>query len=108
MPVTAFATARAAPRRDQEVGGTPASQAARGHAGPRRDLAETAASAKSIMRLQRRQHEHLVQEYIKEAQGQRHSRVIVGGEVVASMMRSGKWATSVPTCIARQSGGGGC
>jgi ribosomal protein S6--L-glutamate ligase len=54
-------------------------------------LAETAASAKSIIEAFSAANMNiLVQEYIKEAGGNDIRALVVGGSVVASMLRSGK------------------
>jgi ribosomal protein S6--L-glutamate ligase len=93
LPVTAFAHG---PRRAEdvikEVGGTPCViKLLQGAQGKGVILAETAASAKSIIEAFSATNTNiLVQEYIKEAGGTDIRALVVGGEVVASMMRSGR------------------
>ncbi len=93
LPVTAFAHG---PRRAEdvikEVGGTPCViKLLLGVHGKGVILAETAASAKSIIEAFSATNTNiLVQEYIKEAGGTDIRALVVGGEVVASMMRSGR------------------
>jgi ribosomal protein S6--L-glutamate ligase len=91
LPVTAFAHG---PRRAEdvikEVGGTPCViKLLEGTQGRGVILAETAASAKSIIEAFSAANLNiLVQEYIKEAGGNDIRALVVGGKVVASMMRS--------------------
>jgi len=91
LPVTAFAHG---PRRAEdvikEVGGTPCViKLLEGTQGRGVILAETAASAKSIIEAFSAANMNiLVQEYIKEAGGNDIRVLVVGGKVVASMMRS--------------------
>jgi ribosomal protein S6--L-glutamate ligase len=93
LPVTAFAHG---PRRAEdvikEVGGTPCViKLLQGAQGKGVILAETAASAKSIIEAFSATNTNiLVQEYIKEAGGTDIRVLVVGGEVVASMLRSGR------------------
>ena len=93
LPVTAFAQD---PRRAEdvikEVGGTPCViKLLEGTQGRGVILAETAASAKSIIEAFSAANMNiLVQEYIKEAGGNDIRVLVIGGKVVASMMRSGK------------------
>ncbi len=93
LPVTAFAHG---PRRAEdvikEVGGTPCViKLVEGAQGRGVILAETAASAKSIIEAFSATNTNiLVQEYIKEAGGNDIRVLVVGGKVVASMLRSGK------------------
>ena len=93
LPVTAFAHG---PRRAEdvikEVGGTPCViKLLEGTQGRGVILAETAASAKSIIEAFSAANMNiLVQEYIKEAGGTDIRVLVVGGKVVASMKRSGK------------------
>src|SRR5689334_274009 len=93
LPVTAFAHG---PRRAEdvikEVGGTPCViKLLEGTQGRGVILAETAASAKSIIEAFSATNTNiLVQEYIKEAGGNDIRVLVVGGKVVASMLRSGK------------------
>ena len=93
LPVTAFAHG---PRRAEdvikEVGGTPCViKLLEGTQGRGVILAETAASAKSIMEAFSAANMNiLVQEYIKEAGGNDLRVLVVGGKVVASMLRTGK------------------
>ena len=93
LPVTAFAHG---PRRAEdvikEVGGTPCViKLLEGTQGRGVILAETAASAKSIIEAFSAANMNiLVQEYIKEAGGNDIRVLVVGGKVVASMKRSGK------------------
>ena len=76
----------------KEVGGTPCViKLLEGTQGRGVILAETAASAKSIIEAFSAANMNiLVQEFIKEAGGTDIRVLVVGGEVVASMMRSGK------------------
>jgi ribosomal protein S6--L-glutamate ligase len=76
----------------KEVGGTPCViKLLEGTQGRGVILAETAASAKSIIEAFSAANMNiLVQEYIKEAGGNDIRVLVVGGKVVASMMRSGK------------------
>jgi ribosomal protein S6--L-glutamate ligase len=93
LPVTAFAHG---PRRAEdvikEVGGTPCViKLLEGTQGRGVILAETAASARSIIEAFSATNTNiLVQEYIREAGGNDIRVLVVGGKVVASMMRSGK------------------
>ena len=93
LPVTAFAHR---PRRAEdvlkEVGGAPCViKLLEGTQGRGVILAETPASAKSIIdAFSAANMNILVQEYIKEAGGRDIRALVVGGKVVASMMRSGK------------------
>jgi ribosomal protein S6--L-glutamate ligase len=93
LPVTAFAHD---PRRAEdvvkEVGGTPCViKLLEGTQGRGVILAETAASAKSIIEAFSAANMNiLVQEYIKEAGGSDIRALVVGRAVVASMKRSGK------------------
>jgi ribosomal protein S6--L-glutamate ligase len=93
MPVTAFAHG---PRRAEdvlkEVGGAPCViKLLEGTQGRGVILAETAASAKSIIEAFSAANMNiLVQEFIKEAGGVDIRALVVGGAVVASMMRSSK------------------
>jgi len=93
LPVTAFAHD---PRRAEdvvkEVGGTPCViKLLEGTQGRGVILAETAASAKSIIEAFSAANMNiLVQEYIKEAGGTDIRALVVGRRVVASMKRSGK------------------
>jgi ribosomal protein S6--L-glutamate ligase len=93
MPVTAFAHG---PRRAEdvlkEVGGAPCViKLLEGTQGRGVILAETAASAKSIIEAFSAANMNiLVQEFIREAGGVDIRALVVGGVVVASMMRSGK------------------
>jgi ribosomal protein S6--L-glutamate ligase len=93
LPVTAFAHG---PRRAEdvikEVGGTPCViKLLEGTQGMGVILAETAASAKSIIEAFSAANMNiLVQEFIKEAGGTDIRALVVGGAVVASMKRSGK------------------
>ena len=93
LPVTAFAHG---PRRAEDViklvGGTPCViKLLEGTQGRGVILAETAASAKSIIEAFSAANMNiLVQEYIKEAGGNDIRVLVIGGKVVASMMRSGK------------------
>ena len=93
LPVTAFAHD---PRRAEdvvkEVGGTPCViKLLEGTQGRGVILAETAASAKSIIEAFSAANMNiLVQEYIKEAGGTDIRALVVGRAVVASMKRSGK------------------
>jgi ribosomal protein S6--L-glutamate ligase len=93
LPVTAFAHD---PRRVEdvvkEVGGTPCViKLLEGTQGRGVILAETAASAKSIIEAFSAANMNiLVQEYIKEAGGTDIRALVVGRAVVASMKRSGK------------------
>jgi ribosomal protein S6--L-glutamate ligase len=91
LPVTAFAHG---PRRAEdvinEVGGTPCViKLLEGTQGRGVILAETAASAKSIIEAFSAANMNiLVQEYIKEAGGNDIRVLVIGGAVVASMMRT--------------------
>ena len=93
LPVTAFAHG---PRRAEdvikEVGGTPCViKLLEGTQGMGVILAETAASAKSIIEAFSAANMNiLVQEFIKEAGGTDIRALVVGGVVVASMKRLGK------------------
>ena len=93
LPVTAFAHG---PRRAEdvikEVGGTPCViKLLEGTQGMGVILAETAASAKSIIEAFSAANMNiLVQEFIKEAGGTDVRALVVGGAVVASMKRVGK------------------
>jgi ribosomal protein S6--L-glutamate ligase len=93
LPVTAFAHG---PRRAEdvvkEVGGTPCViKLLEGTQGRGVILAETAASAKSIIEAFSAANMNiLVQEYIKEAGGSDIRALVVGRTVVASMKRSSK------------------
>jgi ribosomal protein S6--L-glutamate ligase len=93
LPVTAFAHG---PRRAEdvikEVGGAPCViKLLEGTQGRGVILAETTASAKSIIEAFSAANMNiLVQEYIKEAGGNDIRVLVIGGKVVASMMRSGK------------------
>jgi ribosomal protein S6--L-glutamate ligase len=93
LPVTAFAHG---PRRAEdvikEVGGTPCViKLLEGTQGRGVILAETAASAKSIIEAFSAANTNiLVQEFIKEAGGNDIRVLVVGGKVVASMLRSGR------------------
>ena len=93
MPVTAFAHG---PRRAEdvikEVGGAPCViKLLEGSQGRGVILAETTASAKSIVEAFSAANMNiLVQEYIKEAGGTDIRALVVGGVVVASMKRYGK------------------
>lgn len=93
LPVTAFAHG---PRRAEdvikEVGGTPCViKLVEGTQGRGVILAETAASAKSIIEAFSAANLNiLVQEYIKEAGGTDIRVLVIGGEVIACMMRTGK------------------
>ena len=93
LPVTAFAHGQ---RRAEDVikavGGTPCViKLLEGTQGRGVILAETAASAKSIIEAFSATNTNiLVQEFIKEAGGSDIRVLVVGGEVVASIMRSGK------------------
>jgi len=93
LPVTAFAHD---PRRAEdvvkEVGGTPCViKLLEGTQGRGVILAETAASAKSIIEAFSAANMNiLVQEYIKEAGGSDIRALVVGRTVVASMKRAGK------------------
>ncbi|HJU33267.1 MAG TPA: 30S ribosomal protein S6--L-glutamate ligase [Hyphomicrobiaceae bacterium] len=91
LPVTAFAHG---PRRAEdvikEVGGTPCViKLLEGTQGRGVILAETAASAKSIIEAFSAANTNiLVQEYIREAAGNDIRVLVIGGRAVASMMRS--------------------
>jgi ribosomal protein S6--L-glutamate ligase len=93
LPVTAFAHG---PRRAEdvirEIGGTPCViKLLEGTQGRGVILAETAASARSIIEAFSAANMNiLVQEYIKEAGGTDIRALVVGGKVVASMMRLGR------------------
>ena len=87
--------ARPAPRRGRDQGGRRHAGASSSCSRARRAcgviLAETAASAKSIIEAFSAANMNiLVQEFIKEAGGTDIRALVVGGEVVASMKRSGK------------------
>jgi len=91
LPVTAFAHGpRHAEDVIKEVGGTPCViKLLEGTQGRGVILAETAASAKSIIEAFSAANMNiLVQEYIKEAAGNDIRVLVIGGKVVASMMRS--------------------
>jgi ribosomal protein S6--L-glutamate ligase len=93
LPVTAFAHGpRLAEDVIQEVGGTPCViKLLEGAQGRGVILAETAASARSIIEAFSAANTNiLVQEFIKEAGGKDLRVLVVGGQVVASMLRSGK------------------
>ncbi len=93
LPVTAFAHGpRGAEAVIKEVGGTPCViKLLEGTQGRGVILAETFASAKSIIEaFNAADMNILVQEYIKEAGGADIRVLVVGGVVVASMMRLGK------------------
>lgn len=93
LPVTAFAHGpRGADAVIKEVGGTPCViKLLEGTQGRGVILAETHASAKSIIEAFNAANMNiLVQEFIKEAGGCDIRVLVVGGAVVASMMRSGK------------------
>jgi ribosomal protein S6--L-glutamate ligase len=93
LPVTAFAHG---PRKSEdvirEVGGTPCViKLLEGTQGMGVILAETPASAKSIIEAFSAANINiLVQEYIKEAAGTDVRALVIGGEVVAAMKRTGK------------------
>ncbi len=93
LPVTAFAHG---PRKSEdvikEVGGTPCViKLLEGTQGMGVILAETQASAKSIIEAFSAANINiLVQEYIKEAGGTDVRVLVIGGEVVAAMKRTGK------------------
>jgi ribosomal protein S6--L-glutamate ligase len=93
LPVTAFAHG---PHRAEdvikEVGGTPCViKLLEGTQGRGVILAETAASARSIIEAFSATNTNiLIQEYIKEAEGNDVRVLVVGGKVVASVMRLGK------------------
>src|SRR3990172_3808944 len=93
LPVTAFAHGppRAAGA-GKEVGGTPCViKLLEGTQGRGVILAETATSAKSIIEAFSAANMNiLVQEFIKEAGGNDIRALVVGGTVVASMLRSGR------------------
>lgn len=93
LPVTAFAHGpRKAEDVIKEVGGTPCViKLLEGTQGMGVILAETQASAKSIIEAFSAANINiLVQEYIKEAGGADVRALIIGGEVVAAMKRTGK------------------
>jgi len=93
LPVTAFAHGpRKAEDVIKEVGGTPCViKLLEGTQGMGVILAETQASAKSIIEAFSAANINiLVQEYIKEAGGTDVRALVVGGEVVAAMKRTGK------------------
>jgi ribosomal protein S6--L-glutamate ligase len=93
LPVTAFAHGpRKAEDVIKEVGGVPCViKLLEGTQGMGVILAETQASAKSIIEAFSAANINiLVQEYIKEAAGSDVRALIVGGEVVAAMRRTGK------------------
>jgi ribosomal protein S6--L-glutamate ligase len=93
LPVTAFAHGpRKAEDVIKEVGGTPCViKLLEGTQGMGVILAETQASAKSIIEAFSAANINiLVQEYIKEAGGADVRALVVGGEVVAAMKRTGK------------------
>lgn len=93
LPITAFAHG---PRRAEdvikEVGGTPCViKLLEGTQGMGVILAETGASARSIIEAFSAANINiLVQEYIREAGGADVRALVVGGEVVAAMKRTGK------------------
>jgi ribosomal protein S6--L-glutamate ligase len=93
LPVTAFAHG---PRRAEdvikEIGGTPCViKLLEGTQGRGVILAETTASAKSIIEAFSAANMNiLVQEFIKEARGTDIRALVVGGKVIASMMRHGR------------------
>ena len=86
----------------KEVGGAPCViKLLEGTQGMGVILAETAASAKSIIEAFSAANANiLVQEFIKEAGGTDIRALVVGGKVVATMKRRARWASSAPTCIA--------
>lgn len=93
LPVTAFAHGpRAADAVIKEVGGTPCViKLLEGTQGRGVILAETHAGARSIIEaFNAANMAILVQEFIKEAAGRDIRVLVVGGKVVASMMRYGK------------------
>ena len=93
LPVTAFAHGpRKAEDVIKEVGGTPCViKLLEGTQGMGVILAETQASAKSIIEAFSAANINiLVQEYIKEAGGTDVRALVIGGEVVAAMKRTGK------------------
>jgi ribosomal protein S6--L-glutamate ligase len=93
LPVTAFAHGpRKAEDVIKEVGGVPCViKLLEGTQGMGVILAETQASAKSIIEAFSAANINiLVQEYIKEAAGSDVRALIVGGEVVAAMKRTGR------------------
>jgi ribosomal protein S6--L-glutamate ligase len=93
LPVTAFAHGpRAAEDVIKEVGGVPCViKLLEGTQGMGVILAETVASAKSIIEAFSAANINiLVQEYIKEAGGTDVRALVVGGQVVAAMKRTGK------------------
>jgi ribosomal protein S6--L-glutamate ligase len=93
LPVTAFAHGpRKAEDVIKEVGGTPCViKLLEGTQGMGVILAETQASAKSIIEAFSAANINiLVQEFIKEAGGTDVRALVVGGEVVAAMKRTGK------------------
>lgn len=93
LPITAFAHGpRKAEDVIKEVGGTPCViKLLEGTQGMGVILAETQASARSIIEAFSAANINiLVQEYIKEAGGTDVRALVVGGEVVAAMKRTGK------------------
>ncbi len=93
LPATAFAHGpRHAEEVIREVGGTPVViKLLEGTQGMGVILAETVASAKSIIEAFSAANVNiLVQEYIREAGGTDVRALVVGGEVVAAMKRTGK------------------
>ena len=93
LPVTAFAHGpRHAEHVIKEIGGTPCViKLLEGTQGRGVILAETTASAKSIIEAFSAANMNiLVQEFIKEAGGTDIRALVVGGKVVASMMRFGR------------------
>lgn len=93
LPVTAFAHGpRMAEDVIKEVGGVPCViKLLEGTQGMGVVLAETQASAKSIIEAFSAANINiLVQEYIKEAAGSDVRALVVGGEVIASMKRTGR------------------
>ena len=103
LPVTAFAHG---PRKAEdvihEVGGAPVViKLLEGTQGMGVILAETESSAKSIIEAFSAANVNImVQEFIKEAGGSDIRALVVGGEVVAAMKRTGARASSAPTCTA--------
>jgi ribosomal protein S6--L-glutamate ligase len=93
LPVTAFAhDPRKAEDVIKEVGGTPVViKLLEGTQGVGVILAETEASAKSIMEaFSAANVDIMVQEYIREADGSDIRALVVGGNVVAAMKRTGR------------------
>jgi ribosomal protein S6--L-glutamate ligase len=93
LPVTAFAhDPKKAAEVIREVGGTPVViKLLEGTQGMGVILAETAASAQSIIEaFSAANVDIMVQEYIREAAGRDVRAFVVGGKVVASMLRIGK------------------